>query len=110
MIANRVPRLWALWAAARPSQLALIVLVYALGIGKAAAEASLMRDGSTLQLDGDQPAFLELVVVGAIALIPVSVAIHYANEYADADTDALTERTPFSGGSGALERTGLPRS
>ena len=35
--------------------------------------------------------------------------VHYANEYADHETDALTDRTPFSGGSGALVRTGLHR-
>jgi 1,4-dihydroxy-2-naphthoate octaprenyltransferase len=47
---------------------------------------------------------------GLAALIPVVIAAHYANEYADVETDALTERTPFSGGSGALPAGEAPRS
>ncbi|WP_440765027.1 prenyltransferase [Natronorubrum sp. DTA7] len=54
--------------------------------------------------------FLETVLIGIITLLPVAVAIHYANEYADVETDALTTRTPFSGGSGAIDQTGLSRS
>jgi len=41
-------------------------------------------------------------------IFPISMSIHYANEYADHDTDALTKRAPFSGGSGALPESGLP--
>jgi hypothetical protein len=37
---DRFPQLSALWLAARPSQLALIGLVYALGVGMAATAAS----------------------------------------------------------------------
>ncbi|WP_245742153.1 prenyltransferase [Natrinema salaciae] len=109
-IIDRVPRLWALWAAARPSQLALIVLVYALGVGMATAGPPLIASDPETPVDVRSPAFLEPVLAGAIALFPVAVAIHYANEYVDAETDALTDRTPFSGGSGALVQTGLPRS
>jgi 1,4-dihydroxy-2-naphthoate octaprenyltransferase len=43
-------------------------------------------------------------------MLAVAASVHYANEYADAETDRRTERTPFSGGSGALSRTGLPRT
>jgi 1,4-dihydroxy-2-naphthoate octaprenyltransferase len=49
------------------------------------------------------------VGIGLAALLPVAASVHYVNEYADAETDALTDRTPFSGGSGALTETGLPR-
>lgn len=49
-------------------------------------------------------------IAGLLALLPVAATIHYANEYADRDTDAITDRTPFSGGSGALVETGLPAS
>jgi 1,4-dihydroxy-2-naphthoate octaprenyltransferase len=42
-------------------------------------------------------------------LLLASASIHYANEYADSETDALTIRTPFSGGSGALQAYGAPR-
>jgi 1,4-dihydroxy-2-naphthoate octaprenyltransferase len=39
---------------------------------------------------------------GLLTLLPAVIAANYANEYADFQTDALTERTPFSGGSGVL--------
>lgn len=39
---------------------------------------------------------------GLAALLPVVIAANFANEYSDFQTDALTERTPFSGGSGVL--------
>jgi 1,4-dihydroxy-2-naphthoate octaprenyltransferase len=35
---------------------------------------------------------------------------HYANEYADVDTDSLTRRTLYSGGSGVLPSGIMPRS
>lgn len=43
-------------------------------------------------------------------LILVTLSIHYANECADYETDALTRRTPFSGGSGVLPAGRVPRS
>jgi len=47
---------------------------------------------------------------GFAILVPAVIAAHYANEYADFQTDALTVRTPFSGGSGVLaEKAGLRR-
>ena len=92
---RRAPRAWALWKASRPSQLLLIVAVYALGVAVAVAR------GATLA----EPPLL----AGLAALLPTAAGVHYANEYADYETDALTERTPFSGGSGALHTTGLPR-
>mgnify|MGYP006277989715 CR=1 FL=1 len=85
---------YALWAMSRPSQLALIALVYTLGALIAI---------QTVQLD------LASLLGGLTALLPVAVSVHYVNEYADYQTDSLTDRTPFSGGSGALQRTGLPR-
>lgn len=78
---------------ARPDQLALICVVYALGVLVAVA-----RGGEHAN-----------VLVGVGALLAVAVAVHYANEYADHETDALTTRTPYSGGSGALQATGLGR-
>ncbi|MDG5818983.1 prenyltransferase [Natronococcus sp. A-GB7] len=100
---ERTPRLWTLWAASRPSQLALILLVYALGVGMATAGPPVVVDGA----DVGSTSFRLSALAGALAVLPVAVAIHYANEYADIETDALTERTPFSSGSGALEATGL---
>jgi 1,4-dihydroxy-2-naphthoate octaprenyltransferase len=46
---------------------------------------------------------------GLAALLLVAASIHYANEYADHETDALTDRTPFSGGGGALVELPVPR-
>lgn len=108
-VVDRLPRLWALWAASRPSQVALVGLVYLLGVGMSTAGAPLVARSATVSTPADASgaAFTSSVLAGALALLAVTVAVHYANEYADADTDALTERTPFSGGSGALVRTGL---
>ncbi len=83
-------------AMARPSQLLLVATVMLLGVAFAAAH-------------GASPGSAALVV-GLLALLPVAAGIHLANEYADHETDSLTARTLFSGGSGALARTGLPRS
>jgi 1,4-dihydroxy-2-naphthoate octaprenyltransferase len=82
-------------ASSRPSQLLLVVGVYLLGVTVAVA--------SDATLAGRQ------VALGAVPLVAVSASIHYANEYADHETDALTDRTPFSGGSGALVETEVPR-
>lgn len=109
---ERVPRLWALWAASRPSQLALVGLLYGLGIGMTTVGPPLVaEDAAVVTLDdGVAPGISTRVLAGVVALLPVAIAVHYANEYADADTDALTDRTPFSGGSGALVETDLPAS
>jgi 1,4-dihydroxy-2-naphthoate octaprenyltransferase len=79
---------------ARPDQLALVCVVYAIGV-----------------LTGlEAQATTAFVLPGLAALLVVGVAIHYANEYADYDTDAITTRTPYSGGSGALHAANLDRS
>ncbi len=41
-------------------------------------------------------------IAGALACWSSPAAVHLANEAADDETDRLTPRTPFSGGSGAL--------
>lgn len=111
-VRNHVPRLWALWAASRPSQLALIGLVYGLGVGITTVGPPFIVGDPTANSIATvfAPAFSSQGIVGLIAILSVAIPIHYANEYADTDTDALTERTPFSGGSGALVETGLPQS
>ena len=50
------------------------------------------------------PSFLLAVSAGVL----ISISIHYVNEYADVETDRITQRTAFSGGSGALPESGLP--
>jgi 1,4-dihydroxy-2-naphthoate polyprenyltransferase len=79
----------------RLSHLLLITLVYAFGC--------ILARYHSIELD---PLFS---AAGLLALIPISISIHFANEYADYETDRLTLRTPFSGGSGALPESGLPR-
>ncbi len=79
----------------RPDQLALIAFVYGLGALVA------VRRGASPSVDA--------LVFGVGAVVLVSASVHYVNEYADHETDRLTTRTDFSGGSGALERFGLPR-
>jgi 1,4-dihydroxy-2-naphthoate octaprenyltransferase len=81
---------------ARPSQLLLITGVVLLGVAAARAGRVVIDP--------------VVVLVGLVVVLPVAASIHLANEYADHETDALTTRTPFSGGSGTLARTGLPRS
>lgn len=80
----------ALLLMSRPAQLALIGLVYASGV-----ILGLIR-GATPGLD--------VVLAGGIVLLVSAVSVHLANEYVDVDTDAITHRTPFSGGSGVLPR------
>jgi 1,4-dihydroxy-2-naphthoate octaprenyltransferase len=79
----------------RPSQLALIGLIFANGV-----LLGLWRGASTTAGLGAIAAALLLVLLAA-------ASVHLANEAADHDTDRLTQRTPFSGGSGALAASGL---
>ena len=85
----------ALWGMSRPLQLLAVFLVYTLGTLVANAQGTLINP----------IAFSS----GLIVLLLVAASIHYANEYADYETDALTTRTPFSGGSGALVWGHVPR-
>jgi 1,4-dihydroxy-2-naphthoate octaprenyltransferase len=83
-----------LWVASRPEQVLLVAAVYALGVAVARGYGAAVEPLPAL--------------AGLVALVPTTVAVHYANEYADHETDRLTTPTPFSGGSGALRATGLP--
>ena len=84
-----------LFKMSRPAQLLLLALVYLFG--------------SVITLAMGSPSHLIAFGAGLLAFIPTCASIHFANEYADFETDALTERTPYSGGSGALSASGLPR-
>jgi 1,4-dihydroxy-2-naphthoate octaprenyltransferase len=88
----------AVWRMARPSQLLLIVAVYALGVAIAVGLGTALEPRA--------------VLFGLLALLPVAASVHFANEFADYETDRLTSergsRTPFSGGSGAADS--VPRS
>jgi 1,4-dihydroxy-2-naphthoate octaprenyltransferase len=84
------------WQTSRPDQMLLVVGVYLLGATVAVANGAQFDTGR--------------LWIGALPLLALAASIHYANEYADYETDALTDRTPFSGGSGALQRTDVPRT
>jgi 1,4-dihydroxy-2-naphthoate octaprenyltransferase len=49
-------------------------------------------------------------IISITAGLFISISIHYVNEYVDVETDRLTQRTAFSGGSGALPASKLPPS
>lgn len=83
------------WRMARPKQLAAVVLVYSWGILMTLSTPAAFRPS--------------VYLAGLVTVLLASASIHYANEYADYETDALTIRTPFSGGSGALQEYGAPR-
>ena len=86
---------YVLWRMARPTHLLLIAFVYLLGATMA------MALGAAFDA--------QLLVFGLVVLLLESSSVHYANEYADYETDALTQRTLFSGGSGALPGSTVPR-
>ncbi len=72
----------------RLSQLVAFVILYI--TGGLVAE----RQGLTIQFDS--------LVWSLVVLIFGGMSIHYSNEYADVETDKQTQRTLFSGGSGAI--------
>jgi 1,4-dihydroxy-2-naphthoate octaprenyltransferase len=84
-----------LFKMSRPAQILLLALVYVFG-GLIALAMGVRFSWAAF-------------VAGLLAFVPTCASIHFANEYADFETDSLTERTPFSGGSGALPASGLPR-
>lgn len=97
---SRLRTLRGLFDLSRPEQVALVLLVYLMGVLAAASG----------ELPGvDAPFVWGPVLAGAVALVPLTVGVHYANEWADYETDLLTTPTEFSGGSGVFRRTTLPR-
>ncbi|SFR59241.1 1,4-dihydroxy-2-naphthoate octaprenyltransferase [Halogeometricum limi] len=79
----------------RPEQVLLMAVVYSFGGAVA------------VNLAPGEPPSPTAFALSFLAFVPTALAIHYANEYADYETDVQADRTPFSGGSGALSRTGL---
>jgi 1,4-dihydroxy-2-naphthoate octaprenyltransferase len=116
----------ALAGMARLDQLALVCVVYAMGVllgldgtapaasvagGGETGPVTAAGDGTPIGPTTPVPSTPEgNVLPGLAALLAVALPVHYANEYADYETDALTNRTEFSGGSGALHATGLDRA
>jgi len=89
-------RLHAIAIMTRPTQIALISVIALNGILLATWRAPGSLD------DG-----MGAAVTALLLTIGTAAAVHLANEAADHETDRLTERTQFSGGSGALEASGL---
>lgn len=85
---NAQTHIVALFRMSRPQMLAAGVLVYALGVLMGAHAAGEARWSSA--------------AVGLVVLLAANLCAHFADEYADRDTDALSQRTWFSGGSGVL--------
>ena len=85
-----------LFRMARPPQVLAVFLVYTWGV--------------ILAWNFEGIFDLAIFLLGWLPSALVSISIHYTNEYADYETDALTVRTPFSGGSGALHDLQMPRS
>ena len=80
---------------ARPAQVALVLLVFANGALLATWRGAPVSPS------------LAALMVASVLVVLVASAAHLTNEAIDHATDRLTERTPFSGGSGALEASGL---
>lgn len=85
----------ALWGMARPFIMLSVILVYAAG--------AIVAWATTKTLDWG------VFWYGFIVLLLASMSIHYVNEYADYETDAITAATAYSGGSGVLPGGDVPR-
>ncbi|UCH57021.1 MAG: prenyltransferase [Candidatus Bathyarchaeota archaeon] len=85
-----------LWGMSRPLVMTSNILTWLLGVS--------IASGRDHNLEVDR------IVLSFITSMLVSASIHYTNEYADHETDALTTRTPYSGGSGVLPSGLVPRS
>ncbi|RMG86205.1 MAG: prenyltransferase, partial [Chloroflexi bacterium] len=71
--------LFALWAMMRPLIMLSVILVFVAGL--------------VIALANGAPFTLSRVMWGGVGLLLVVASIHYVNEYADYETDALTQRT-----------------
>ena len=93
---DRSRRLIALIRLSRPTILPAGVLAYALGLTMGYAANGRLNWGPAL--------------AGLAVTLLANLMAHYADEYADVDTDRLTRRTPFTGGSGVLPAGALEPS
>lgn len=85
---SHVHSLAVLYEMSRPKQLGIMSALYALGVAA----------GHTAGAEFPIQPF----AVGSLLLLLAGASINYVNEYADYESDRRTERTAFSGGSGAL--------
>lgn len=85
---RRTGQIVAMFKLARPVILQGGVLAYGLGVAMVYAQRG--------SVDWKR------AVIGLVIMELANLVAHYADEYADVDTDSLTRRTHFSGGSGVL--------
>jgi 1,4-dihydroxy-2-naphthoate octaprenyltransferase len=85
----------ALFGLARPIILLGVLMVHGAGVAAAFAVG--------------YPPKLDAMLWGFIALFLMGISVNFVNEYADYETDALTEKTRYSGGSGVLPGGLVPR-
>lgn len=85
----------ALWGMARPLIMISVILVYVDGLLIARAYSYVLA--------------WDKMVWGLAVLLLVAASIHYANEFADYETDSYSTPTLYSGGSGVLPRGNVPR-
>jgi 1,4-dihydroxy-2-naphthoate octaprenyltransferase len=88
--------LHALFGLGRPIILLGVLMVHGAGVAAAFAQGHAL----------DAPALLW----GFMALFFAGISVNFVNEYADYQTDALTQKTRYSGGSGVLPSGKAPRS
>jgi len=86
----------AIWRMSRPLVLLSTALSWFLGTSIA------LGSGSQLNISS--------IILGFTSMILVAASIHLVNEYVDYETDALTNRSMYSGGSGVLPSGAVPRS
>ena len=96
MLSTNSQRVKGLLAMSRPKPFLAVVMAWTLGVSVAY--------GTGYPVDAIK------LVWGLTALVFVTASIHYVNEYADWETDALTDRTLYSGGSGVIPSGLVPRS
>ncbi len=87
--------IWALFGMGRPIILLGVLMVHGAGVAMAFA--------------GGYPLNASALAWGFVALFFVGLSVNYVNEYADYETDALTVKTRYSGGSGVLPSGRAPR-
>ncbi len=78
----------------RPAILPAGIMAYSLGLAMGFAGAGQIRWTPAL--------------AGLTVMLLANLMAHFADEYADQDTDSLTRRTAFTGGSGVLPSGALP--
>ncbi len=95
-MSTKLEKIYALIKMGRPFVLVAGVIAYLVGLSMAYYELGTIN--------------ITKAIYGFLILVFGTLMGHYANEYSDVDTDSLTKRTPYSGGSGVLPSGLVPLS